>query len=527
MFRRRAETVTSHIVGAEKEQVQEEEMEWKCRKSAHSPDKENQNSNWFKTNKVLNNVLFTMRLHSLNQTQRTPLSAAPPPTNKNQDFTITCDLVSDKTSLLSDEILLKILSKLPKSQRAANFLVSKRWLNLQGRLVRSVKLLDWEFLVTGRVFVRFPNLVHVDLVNGCLISSRNSGIFCTHKSLSFHLGSDVEGKDRLFDENLVLNADEVDRGLRVLASGCPNLRKLGVVNCSEMGLLSLSEECPTLQELDLLMCNDQVLRGIAACQNLQVLRLSGIVDGFYGSLVSDVGLTILAQGCKRLVKLELSGCKGSYEGIKAIGQCCQMLEELTLRNHSMEDEWLSALSFFENLRTLRLVSCKRIDGSAELDEQLGSCPAVERLHLEKCQLRDKRSLRALFLVCHTTRKLVVQNCWGLNDDMFSTSSVLRRVRFLSLEGCSLLTTHGLESVIISWNELQSLEVKSCNSIKDSEVNPTLSTVFSALKDLKWKPDSKSQLSSNLEGTGMGKRGSKFFKKACDWKSLPMHRTSDS
>ncbi|KAK4385136.1 F-box protein [Sesamum angolense] len=103
----------------------------------------------------------------------------------------------------------------------------------------------------------------------------------------------------------------------------------------------------------------------------------------------------------------------------------------------------------------------------------------------------------------------------------------RRVRFLSLEGCSLLTTHGLESVIISWNELQTLEVKSCNNIKDTEANPTLSTVFSALKDLKWKPDSKSQLSSNLEGTGMGKRGSKFLKKSCDWKSLPMHRTSDS
>ncbi|KAK4431659.1 F-box protein [Sesamum alatum] len=487
-------------------------MEWKCRKSAHSPDKENQNSNWLKSKKVLNNVLFTMRLHSLtpNQTQRTPLSAAPQPTTKNQDFTLT-NLVSDKTSLLPDEILLKILSKLPKSQRAANFLVSKRWLNLQGRLVRSVKLLDWEFLVTGRVFVRFPNLVHVDLVNGCLISSRNSGIFCTHKSLSFHLGSDVEGKDKFFDENLVLNADEIDRGLRVLASGCPNLRKLVVVNCSGMGLLSLSEECPTLQELDLLMCNDQVLRGIAACRNLQVLRLSGIVDGFYGSLVSDVGLTILAQGCKRLVKLELSGCKGSYEGIKAIGQCCQMLEELTLRNHSMEDEWLSALSFFENLRTLRFVSCKRIDASAELDEHLGSCPAVERLHLEKCQLRDKRSLRALFLVCHNTRKLVVRNCWGLHDDMFSTSSALRRVRFLSLEGCSLLTTHGLESVIISWNELQSLELKSCNNITDSEVNPALSTVFSALKDLKWKPDSKSLLSSNLEGTGMGKRGNKMMK----------------
>lgn len=413
-------------------------MEWKHKTMAFSPDKENRDSNWFKSKKALNHVLFTMRLQSrtsretqpLKETQptptptQTPLSSAPPPPNKTQDFT-PADLVSDKTSLLSDEILLKILSKFSKSQRIANFLVSKRWLNLQGRLVRSVKLLDWEFLVTGRLFFRFPNLIHVDLVNGCSISSRNSGIFCTHKSVSFHVGSDFKGKDWIFNQNLVLNADEVDKGLRVLSSGYPNLRKLVVMNCSEMGLLSVAEECPILQELELFMCNDHVLRGIAACQNLQVLRLSGAVDGLYDSLVSDVGLTILAQGCKRLVKLELSGCRGSYEGIKAIGQCCQMLEELTLRNHRMEDGWLSALSYCENLKTLSFVSCRRIDGIAELDESFGSCPSVERLCLEKCQLRDKTSLRALFLICFNVRKVVLQNCWGLNDDIFSTSSALR------------------------------------------------------------------------------------------------------
>ncbi|KAL0403056.1 UNVERIFIED_CONTAM: F-box protein [Sesamum radiatum] len=287
-----------------------------------------------------------------------------------------------------------------------------------------------------------------------------------------------------------------------------------------MGLLSVAEECPTLQELELHMCNDHVLKGIAACQNLQILKLSGTVDGVYGSLVSDVGLTILAQGCKRLVKLELSGCKGSYEGIRAIGQCCQMLEELTLCNHKMEDGWLLALSYCENLKTLRFTSCKRIGGTPQLDEELGSCPAVESLHLEKCQLRDKRSLSALFHVCRNVRELVLQNCWGLTDDMFSTASVLRRVRSLCLEGCSLLTTHGLESVLISWNKLQSLRVKSCNNINEDETGPALSSVFSALKDLKWEPDTKSRLSATLAGTGMGKRGSKFLKRTCDWKSLP-------
>ncbi|KAL8049889.1 hypothetical protein ABFX02_06G048400 [Erythranthe guttata] len=515
--------------------MEKEETEWKRKTMGFSPEKENRDSNWFKTKKkALNHVLSTIRIHSkqthpLKETQPTPttLHSPPPPpppqTPKTTQYSTLTNPASDRTSLLSDEILLRILSKLPKSQRPANFLVSKRWLNLQGRLVRSVKLLDWDFLVSGRVFFRFPNLVHVDLVDGCSISPRDSGVFCTRsrKNVSFHAVSDLEGgKDSIFTEKSVLNADEVDKGLRVLASKCPNLTKLAVANCSEMGLLSVAEECPTLQELELLMCNDRVLRGIAACLNLQILRLNGAEDGLHESLVSDVGLTILAQGCKRLVKLELSGCKGGYEGIKAIGQCCLMLEELTLCNHRMEDGWLSALSYFENLKTLIFVSCKRIDGGDEFDEDFGSCPSVERLHLEKCQLRDKTSLRALFLVCCNVRELVIQNCWGLNDDMFGTSSALRKVRFLGLEGCSMLTTLGLESVIIYWNYLESLKVYSCNKIKDSEVNPALSSVFSALKDLKWKPDRKSAVSNYLEGIGMGKRGSKFFKKSHDWKSLP-------
>ncbi|KAK6145643.1 hypothetical protein DH2020_022463 [Rehmannia glutinosa] len=497
---------------------------------ASSPDKEKQGSLWFKNKKALNNVLFAMRLHSLTPKQALSQNqTAKQPTGKTLDnFTLT-NLVSDKTSLLSDEILLKILSKLPNSQRSANFLVSKRWLNLQGRLLRSIKLLDWDFLISGRLFLRFPNLIHVDLVNGCLISPRNSGIFVSHKQIvSFHVGSDVEHKDWFFDESFVLNANEVDKGLSVLANGFPNLRKLVVINASEIGLLNVAQECPTLQELDLHMCNDRILLGIAGCKNLQILRLSGIVDGIYSSLVSDIGLTILAQGCKRLVKLELSGCKGSYEGIRAIGQCCQMLEELALCNHKMEDGWMLALSYCENLKSLRFSSCKRIDGCSGVDEHLGFCRAVESLCLEKCQLRDKNSLRALFVVCQNVRELVLKNCWGLTDDMFGTANVLRRVRCLILEGCSLLTTHGLESVIISWNELKSLKVKSCNSIKDSEVNPTLSSVFSSLKDLKWDPDTKAFLTANLAGSGLKKKGVKFFKKSCDWKSLPqVHRISDS
>lgn len=87
--------------------------------------------------------------------------------------------------------------------------------------------------------------------------------------------------------------------------------------------------------------------------------------------------------------------------------------------------------------------------------------------------------------------------------------IFRRVKLFDIEGCSLLTTEGLESVIESWNDLECLRVVSCKNIKDSEISPALATLFTTLKELKWRPDTKHLLPS--KEVNMGKKGGKFFK----------------
>ncbi|CAH2073625.1 unnamed protein product [Thlaspi arvense] len=421
--------------------------------------------------------------------------------------------MTDLTLLLSDLTLLTIIDKVPKSHRKDLSLVCKRWLRLHGRLVRSIRVSDWEFLASGRLVSRFPNLDNVDLVSGCLISPPNSGILVNHRIVSFTVGVGSYQSWSFFEENLC-SVEMVDRGLRTLAGGCSNLRKLVVTNTSELGLLNVAEACSRLQELELHKCSDSVLLGIGAFENLQILRLVGSVDGLYTSLVSDIGLMILAQGCKRLVKLELVGCEGGFDGVKEIGGCCQMLEELTVCDHKMESGWLGGLGYCENLKTLKLVSCKKIDHDPCLGECLSSCcPALERLHLEKCQLRDKNTIKALFKMCEAAREIVFQDCWGLDNDIFSLAMAFGRVKLLYLEGCSLLTTSGLESVILHWHELGHLKVVSCKNIKDSEISPLLSALFSDLVELQWRPDTRSHLCSSLTGAGIGKKGGKFFKKA--------------
>lgn len=113
----------------------------------------------------------------------------------------------------------------------------------------------------------------------------------------------------------------------------------------------------------------------------------------------------------------------------------------------------------------------------------------------------------------------LQWCWNNLDVMVYWLLLLfcRRVKFLHLEGCSLLTTEGLESVIHSRIELQSLRVVSCKNIKDSEISPALATLFTTLGELRWRPDTKSLLPSSLVGISMGKRGGRFFKRT--WKYL--------
>ncbi|PIN20972.1 Leucine rich repeat protein [Handroanthus impetiginosus] len=462
---------------------------------------------------ALKHVILKMRLHSIsNSGSTTPHSESEAESDSFSPNPVST--APDYSSLLSDELLLKVFSRISDTkQHFSNSLVCKWWCMLSGKLIQSIKLLDWEFLESGRLSFRFPNLVDINIVSASIKSERNSGILLSSKLLEVYLNSGVLETEGFFVRKEDILVSEVsDRGVRILAEGCRNLRRVALMNVSEEGLSCLAKECELLQEMELHCCSDFALRGIHECQNLQILKLIGRLGGVYDSVVSDIGMTILARGCRRLMKLELVGCEGSYDGIKAIGMCCEMLEELTLCDHRMEGGWFSALSYCGNLKILRIQSCRYIDGNPGPDEHLGSCPMLEELHLRQCQMRDKLDIRALFLVCRTIKELVIEDCWGLDNSIFAAATIFRNIRSLSLEGCSLLTTEGLESVVLHWKDLARLKVVSCNNVRDSEITPELAILFSVLKELKWRPDSRSLLSASLTGTGIGQKGGRSLRR---------------
>ncbi|KAG0570378.1 hypothetical protein M758_6G152400 [Ceratodon purpureus] len=339
-------------------------------------------------------------------------------------------------------------------------------------------------------------------------------------------GSDKKGSEKMGDgKDEKGDASPLDLKNLTLGGGggkdgtmdSPATPKTGIqfltMKTEETGIASIAKNCKVLQELDLYQCTDETLRAIAACENLQIVRLIGSVTGFYHCTFTDIGLTIMSHTFRRLVRLELSGCEASYEGISAIGKCCVMLEELTISNKGFYEGWVAALSFLDCLKTLRLEGCKQIDRNPGSLAHMGKCSAIERLHLERCDLRDRAGFAALLSVCSVVKELEFKDCWGLDDDTLALTVPCRRVRLLSLEGCSLITTAGVDSVVQSFKELNRLRVTFCDNIRDSELSPALCDRFLTLKEFSWRPDTKSVLAAGLAGTGVGQKGGRFFRKS--------------
>lgn len=367
----------------------------------------------------------------------------------------------------------------------------------------------------------------------CVVDVRRGNYFGRARSMSRSLSrsksmkttptrtpeSDKKGNDAKIDEKgdgSPLDLKNLKLGGAATTDSPLATPKMGIQyqksKSEETGIASIAKNCPLLQELDLYQCTDETLRAIAACENLQIVRLIGSVTGFYHCTFTDIGLTIMSHTFRRLVRLELSGCEASYEGISAIGKCCVMLEELTLSNKGFYAGWVAALSFLDCLKTLRLEGCKEIDRNPGPLNHVGRCSAIERLHLERCDLRDRVGFAALLSVCSTVKELEFKDCWGLDDDTLALAVSCRRVRLLSLEGCSLITTAGVDSVVQSFKDLNRLRVTFCDNIRDSELTPALGDRFLTLKEFSWRPDTKSVLAAGLAGTGVGQKGGRFFRR---------------
>ncbi|XP_060208340.1 F-box/LRR-repeat protein 4-like [Lycium barbarum] len=171
-----------------------------------------------------------------------------------------------------------------------------------------------------------------------------------------------------------------DTGLKSLAEGPVRmtLKKLILAECdriTDCAVLSLMKLC-CLEELDLGECGPNVTdvagEAIASSETVKRLNLSWLVN------VSDATVVALAEGCKNLNALNLTGC----EFVTGEGVC-------TLTKH-------------RSLKELVLTSCEKLSGY-DLEELVLGCQTLEHIVVD-------RRLRFWFPM-EVQDNIMRQYCW--------------------------------------------------------------------------------------------------------------------
>ncbi|XP_024520761.1 F-box protein SKP2A [Selaginella moellendorffii] len=225
----------------------------------------------------------------------------------------------------------------------------------------------------------------------------------------------------LVDHRTVLVASGVCTGWRdALSLGILELSFSWCGKSVSMLVQSVAYKFYRLQSCNLRRCtllNDQAVQAIARhCHDLSSLDLSNGRSS--GTRLTDLSLVALANGCKLLQKLDLSGCIGITEaGLVQLAESCRQLKHLNLCgcDNAGSDNALKALA--QNCVGLQILNagwCDRIT-----DEGISAmaiwCPDLRGVDLCGCHLISDVSVIALAEKCHRLRYLGLHCCRNITD----------------------------------------------------------------------------------------------------------------
>ncbi|KAH8612104.1 hypothetical protein ERJ75_000928400 [Trypanosoma vivax] len=226
-----------------------------------------------------------------------------------------------------------------------------------------------------------------------------------------------------------------------------SLEMLDLNGCTGI-VRGLHELCglTTLQELYLrqMSVDDALLRDLTCHERLRELSLNSCTR------ITDV--SPLAR-MRSLEMLDLNGCTGIVRGLHEL---CGLttLQELYLRQMSVDDALLRDLTCHERLRELSLNSCTRITDVSPLARMR----SLEILNLNDCT----GIVRGLHVLCGLTtlQKLCLANV-NVDDAFLRDLTCHERLRELSLNSCTRITD---VSPLARMRSLEMLNLNDCTGI---------------------------------------------------------------
>ncbi|RVW60390.1 putative pectinesterase/pectinesterase inhibitor 22 [Vitis vinifera] len=275
-----------------------------------------------------------------------------------------------------------------------------------------------------------------------------------------------------------------DVGLATIAVGCNKLQRLSLKWCMELtdlGIDLLVKKCSDFEvsryflssawfylfyvKIDV-YANFQVtsesLRSIASLQKLEGLAMSGC------SLVGDLGLHFLGNGCPSLLVIDVSRCDGvSSSGLISLIRGHSDLQQL---NAGYSFPELSKM-FFRQLKDMKDLNSIKVDGARVSDFSFqiisANCKCLVEIGLSKCMGVTDLGIMQLVSGCLNLKIVNLTCCCFITDAAISAvADSCRNLLCLKLESCNLITEKSLDQLGSCCLLLEELDLTDCSGVND-------------------------------------------------------------
>ncbi|KAK3032878.1 hypothetical protein RJ639_037055 [Escallonia herrerae] len=240
----------------------------------------------------------------------------------------------------------------------------------------------------------------------------------------------------------------------------------GCFGIDDDSLAALKKGCKSLETLDM-----------SSCQNVSHVGLSSLTSGTaclrqlvlaYGSPVT-LALADSLQKLSMLQSIKLDGCLVTCPGLKAIGNWCISLRELSLSKClGVTDEGLSSLvTKHKDLRKLDVTCCRKIT-HVSIAHITNSCTSLISLRMESCTLVSREAFVLIGQRCQFLEELDLTDN-EIDDEGLKSISRCSKLSNLKLGICLNITDEGLAQIGLCCSQLIELDLYRSAGIMDTGI----------------------------------------------------------
>ncbi|KDP22812.1 hypothetical protein JCGZ_00399 [Jatropha curcas] len=172
-----------------------------------------------------------------------------------------------------------------------------------------------------------------------------------------------------------------DEGLAYIGRQCMKLTELDLyrsAGITDSGILAIASGCPDLEMINISYCKDitdSSLISLSKCVRLNTFESRGC------PLISSLGLSAIAVGCRQLIKLDIKKCHNIDDaGMLPLAHFSQNLKQINLSYSSVMDVGLLSLASISCLQNMTVLHSKGLTPSG-LAAALLACGGLTKVKL--------------------------------------------------------------------------------------------------------------------------------------------------